>query len=63
MYSFAYYCTQIEGVTMSGFEKKKLLWFYADCMRYFDLAEPDENIKYLIEKSAKQATINKTVIR
>ena len=53
----------VHGATKSGFDKKKLMWFYADCARYFKMSDRDENIKYLIHQSAKQKHTIKTVIK
>ena len=61
IFNLKHYCTKIEGLTRSGFDKRKLLWFYSDCMRFFELAERDENVKYLIDKMAKQKLTTKTV--
>lgn len=42
----------IQGITESGFDRKRLLWLYSDCVALFKTSARGENITNLISKSS-----------
>jgi hypothetical protein len=42
----------IQGDTATGFERRRLLWLYSDCVNIFKTTTQGENIRNLINKAS-----------